>query len=249
MPEKSKTGIVMDAMSFYESQGYGKLPTPATPSALKEDKNFCDFFSKYETAYSYYSETGFPEFLIQSQMGGIDFTEDVEITVIPKGQKHTQTQSAWGAKGNYYSDSTHSSGALGISDQGRVFDPSFVPPHLQEVHDAAIKEQQAKILETLGLPQANFEDVFPTLPSSDSPVKPQVMITDKSIRTYEAASDVRCLKSSARAVQDTWSVPGKSIDCPGGGMQLFVSPSENAKMELNDYGVHDEPKLNNYTKP
>lgn len=246
---RSRTEILEDAQKFYVSQGYGKLPDPLTPRSLAADKKFCDFHTKFETAYQYY-EGNYPAPLITSHLNGIDFNQPVERVIIPAGQKQTQTQVAWGAKGNYYSTSDNSPQMMGISPQGKVFDPSFVPAFLKSDHDAKLDVLRAKMLQAIGKPGGNYDQELPALPKSGAPKQdPPVLLTDKSLRTYVAQKDVVALKSTAKEVLDTWSVPGKQIQCEGGGMQLYVSHAENEKMKQHDLGAHDTPEQNTYITP
>lgn len=233
--------ILKDAQTFYVSEGYGSLPSTLTADALLADKNFCNFFDKYKTAYQYYSTSGYPEFLIQSHMKGIDFKQAVELVTIPAGQIHTQTQVAWGIQGNYYSTSKNTPEMMGISPEGAIFDPTFVPPYEKSASDEKIDQIRNKMLRTLSYSDTTkFDEVFPSLPQkADHSAAP--VVTKKSIRSYEAESDVLALKSTAKEVKDTWSVPNKEVYCPGGGMQLYVTPEENKKMKQYDWGAHDAP--------
>lgn len=248
---KTKLEVLDDAQKFYVSKGYGQLPQPLTADSLANDKVFNDFYKKYETAYQYYSTAGYPEGTIQSHMGGIDFNHSVDLVVIPAGQKHTQTQAAWGAKGNYYSTSENTPQMMGISPQGKVFDPNFVPPYLKAAHDEKINDLRAKMvaaIKTSPTDTRTYDEMFPPLPNKSQSQAPE-MITNKSVRTYEASEDVTALKSTAREIKDTWSVRGKEIHCSGGGLQLYVSPTENEKMKQFDYGVHDTPEQVRFNTP
>lgn len=248
---RSLMEVLDDAQKFYESKGYGKLPDPLTSESLANDKAFCDFYSKYEKAYHYYSESGYPESLIQSHLDGIDFNHPVDVVIIPAGQKHTQTQVAWGAKGNYYGTSDFSPQQMGISSQGKVFDPTFVPSHLKASQDQKIAQIRAKMLHNLEphVDPEKFDEAFPPLPTMTQPKSAKILITDKRVRTYEAQEDVRALKSTAKEIVDTWSVPNKVTYCPGGGLQLYVNTVENEKMKQFELGIHDAPANVRFTSP
>jgi hypothetical protein len=240
---KSRVDILGDAQVFYVSKGYGTLPVPLTPQTLAADKKFCDFHVKFERAFQYY-EGNYPDSVIQGHLNGIDFNQPVEKVIIPSGQKQTQTQVAWGAKGNYYSTSEITPEGMGISPQGKAFDPNFVPDFLKTEHDAKINALREKMLTALGKSGVSFDQEFPELPQMKRTAP--LILADKTCTTFEAKEDVVALKSTAKEILDTWSVPNKAIRCEGGGMQLYVSHAENKKMVQVNLGAHDKPEENTY---
>jgi hypothetical protein len=242
-----KEEIILEAIESYSKWEYGTLPDPVDAEALANDPAFNAFSKKFETAFRYYETTGFSRSLMRDQMSGIDFNGPVDLVTIPKGQAHTQTQVAWGAKGTYYSTSHNTPEMMGISSKGKQFDPQSIPGHLKADHESRINEMRAKMMHAVGKNAHDFDSQFPVLPPASGPAKSaSVIITNKKVRTYEAGEDVIALKSTAKKVEDTWSVPDEKISCAGGGMQLFVSPAENSKMQLVNYGAHDKPQENKY---
>lgn len=243
---KPQIEILDDAQKFYVSKGYGILPNPLTADSLAKDAKFCAFYTKFETAYQYY-EGNYPDPIILSHISGIDFNFPVEKVIIPAGQKQTQTQVAWGDKGNYYSTSDNTPEMMGISPKGKIFDPNFVPEYLKSDNNLKIDQLRKKILAAIGKSGTIFNDQFPERPKLQASQQDKTpLITNKSLKTYEAQEDITALKSTAKEIVDTWSVPGEQINCQGGGMQLYVSHTENAKMKQHDFGVHDTPEKNTY---
>ena len=47
-------------------------------------------------------------------------------------------------------------------------------------------------------------------------------IITKEVNVYEANSRIRVLKSTAAKIDDTWSIPGKTITTTGGSDQFFT---------------------------
>jgi type VI secretion system secreted protein VgrG len=214
MPTPAKA-ILNEAKKYYVSRGYGKEP-------VTNDKNFIPFVKKFDKALNFYVKSGWNINSALGHLDGIDFKKPVELTVIPKGTRHTQMQVAWGAKGNYFSTSDYSPLDMGISKRGRKFDYlSYDKPKRDSTID-----------------KFDYESDFPSLPrEASNQAKPQ-HIFDKKTVTYEASKDVPCLKSTARKITDTWSVPGEKIEVKGGGMQMFVG--KKLDMKKVDLGVHDK---------
>lgn len=241
---KSQSDILEDAKNFYVSKGYGNLLDPINGESLANDKSFSTFYIKYEKAFKYY-EGNYPDGVIQGHLGGIDFNGPVELVKIPIGQRHTQTQVAWGPKGNYYSTSQNTPEMMGIAPKGKIFDPNFVPGYLQKSHDEKIEQMKIKMMNSLFQGQS-YDKVFPTLPQKKGKgaqsTPPTPSIVEKSLRTYESNEEVTALKSTSKEINDTWSVPNQTIHCQGGGLQLYVSHSENMKMKQVEYGKHDNPE-------
>jgi hypothetical protein len=236
---KDRIQILNDAMEHYVTKGYGSLPNPLTPQALASDTKFNDFQTKFERAYNYYSQS-FADQFIGSHLNGIDFNHPVDMVTLPAGQRHVQTQVAWGAKGSYYSTSDFSEGAIGISDKARMFNPQYVAPWQKGERDAKIEALRASMLQAMGKPDA----ALPQLTSSTSTKEP---IAPKSKRTYEAQEEIVALKSTAAKIVDNWSLPNQvPVECAGGGMQIYVSNKENEKMKQVDFGAQDTPEENKY---
>ena len=47
-------------------------------------------------------------------------------------------------------------------------------------------------------------------------------IVERQVNTYKATDNVKVLQSSAKNIDDTWSIPGKTIPTDGGGAQYFT---------------------------
>ncbi len=47
-------------------------------------------------------------------------------------------------------------------------------------------------------------------------------IVERQVNTYKATNNVKVLQSSAKNIDDTWSIPGKTIPTDGGGAQYFT---------------------------
>lgn len=52
-------------------------------------------------------------------------------------------------------------------------------------------------------------------------------IAKKEARLYEVNKDVDALGTTAAKIEDTWSIPGKSISTDGGGKQYFTMKRTN----------------------
>ena len=197
-----KESFEEEAYHFYVSQGY-------------DQTNFMQrwpaFINKFETAYTFYHDHGYNHDTTLAHLGGIDFEKDVVLDVIPKGQKQTQIQVAWGRKGNYFSTSDYGPEDIGIASVGRKFIQRHVAPSPEDLKE------------------------FPPLPTK--PSNTPVPIFEKRVVTYEATEDIPCLKSTAKAIIDTWSTPDP-IPIKGGGIQLFVGNKE--LMAHYEYGAHDK---------
>jgi hypothetical protein len=55
-------------------------------------------------------------------------------------------------------------------------------------------------------------------------------IVKKEIRIYEVNNNVDALGTTAAKIEDTWSIPGKSISTDGGGKQYFTMKRTNFKL-------------------
>lgn len=204
-----------EGYKFYIAQGYGEAEDINNSEGQAK---FQEFFSRYKQAYEFYEKEGFPPRAIASHLSGIDFTQPVEEVVLKKDTLLTQFQAAWGTQGNYYSTSDHSPTKIGIAAEGKPFrhpkERTFSSPEDKEAYDAN----------------------FPALPPSAQPQTSEVVIKPKLTTTYKATEDVNALKSTARAIVDTWS-SNQSIQTEGGGTQYFCM--KRAVIAKYDLGAND----------
>lgn len=237
--EEPEVKIAELSIAHFQSAGYGKI---APDEPLESHNDFSEFYDKFRLAISFYLDMGFPINAAMSHLAGIDFTKDVDLVELPEGHRVTQMQVPWGLQGNYYSYSEHSANELGIADRGRMFKPlrgkevpAWYPPDEKE----DIKRGLAKI-------EAAFPaDEFPPLPGVEVKrpkrrTTAKQEITKKRARTYEATEAITVLRTVAREVEDTWSVPGETVWAEGGGQQFCCKTDDKAALKQVAIGAADE---------
>lgn len=118
------------AVSSYEQEAKDALAI----AIIKEPQRKAEFekhVKEWIVAYTFYREQGIPEAKIEGQLRGIDFNHPVKVGVIPPPGKFAQYQPPTtdgkfpqAATGNYWAEPGQTPQALGISDFGKMRDPS-----------------------------------------------------------------------------------------------------------------------------
>lgn len=133
---------------------------------------------------------------IEAHLQGIDFNKPIKVDRLPPaGQKEVVL--------HQYRNMSVNTGEYDIPGRYYSLNPKVTPDELGIAnYGVAINEKVP------GVAKGQLP-----LPFSDIPKKQvSVIVVDK----------VPCLRSTARSITDTWSVPGKRFVTKGGGEQLFV---------------------------
>lgn len=148
-------------------------------------------------AFDFYkNNTKMKHAVIESHIGGINFSKPVIIEKIPPvGQKEVKVfqyrsmsvnTGKYNKYGNYFTFNPHATpGELGIADIGVTIDETV----------AGVSKGQ------IPLPFTSFP---------------------KEKYVGSVTEEVLCLRSTAKGINDTWSVPGKRVFTMGGGEQVFI---------------------------
>ena len=133
---------------------------------------------------------------IEAHLQGIDFNKPIKVDKLPPAEQKEVVL-------YQYRNMSVNTGEYDIPGMYYSLNPKVTPDELGIAnYGVAIND------EVLGLAKGQLP-----LPFSEIPKK-QVSIT--------VVDEVPCLRSTARSITDTWSVPGKSFTTKGGGEQLFV---------------------------
>lgn len=233
MPDPIDKVVALNAsIEFYQK----KIRAVDKDHDFASDPDFLAFHKKFMLAYEFYRRSDFPHDIALSHLGGIDFKKTVEIVHLKHGQKLTQTQVPWGPKGNYFDTGGQKPDKLGIASRGKMFNPASpgYAPDVQKQVAAAQAKWKKFFLEKdyPQLPQKTANKAKQDTPPivAKRPVTYQVTISD-------GGDSIPALKSYAAAITDNWSVPGETIDVPGGGTQLFLANEDRREcLKRMDFG-------------
>lgn len=133
---------------------------------------------------------------IEAHLQGIDFNKPIKVDKLPPaGQKDVVLYQ--------YRNLSVNTGEYDIPGKYYSINPKTTPGELGIAdYGVAINDN------VTGVAKGQLPLPFSNIP------KKQVSVT--------VVNEVPCLRSTARSITDTWSVPGKSFTTKGGGEQLFV---------------------------
>ncbi len=182
-----------------------ELEPAATPEVIAQRRSVAtDFYGRGGRAVD------------DSHLAGIDFTRPVEVQTLREGTIVYQWQAPGAPTGSYFSPSpTARPTDIGISSVG-------VPPHIYgRVSDYLRGIDPDAPPAHVRNPDGTYSGMDPQFGIEVAPGG----IIDKAPVAYRVTADVDVLVSTARAIDDTWAIPDRSmtaIPTEGGRLQLYT---------------------------
>lgn len=180
------------------------LDAAATPEVIAQ---------RQATAAAYYERaTGRVD---PSHLDGIDFSRPVEVQTLREGTIVYQWQAPGAPQGSYFSPSASARPTdIGISSVG-------VPPHIYSRVSEYLRGLDPDTPGAVRNADGTYSGMDPAYALEIAPSG----IVDKVPVAYRVTADVDVLVSTARAIDDTWALPDRSmtaIPTEGGRLQIYT---------------------------
>ncbi|MCD9033468.1 hypothetical protein LDO32_17275 [Luteimonas sp. Y-2-2-4F] len=196
------------------------LPAPEPRRMLEPAPSAATIAERQQIALDFYrANSRNPDAVTASHLDGIDFTRPVDVVTVPKGTTVYQWQSPGAPQGAYYSPT-----AVARPDDLGIFDKGVTPEAFQRVRE--IRGGTSSIWDPISGQTRTVPGIAEVGPAA---------IADKKLTAYVLQEDVQVLRSTARPVNDTWSLPDGSLSAPtSGGRLQYYNPDASKFLRVPD---------------